>query len=112
MNDTRGQYEVMLIENPYSFVNNTTDSLLAYDYAVTSVWPVLLNWYYEDGSVNMSFSDFRCLRANEIRSGSRQPETLGVREPDNLENWSCQVTLPGLWHLLFTTGILTVLLLM
>ena len=109
INDTRGLYEVLTVVQPYSFSNNTTDSLAAYDYAVTSIWPVLVNIYYKDDSSNMSFSDFRCLRAQNISEGSRKPETLGVREQDASENWGCHIALPMLWHMISTAAVLAVL---
>ncbi|KZL71022.1 hypothetical protein CT0861_10107, partial [Colletotrichum tofieldiae] len=53
----------------------------AYDEAVTTVYPVMLLYYYEDDEIHSSYSVFRCVLANNITEGSRQPETFGPVTP-------------------------------
>lgn len=109
VNDTRGLYEATTEEFPLNFWNDTANTSSVYDYAVTSIWPVLLNIYYKDDSMNMSFSDFKCLRAQNISEGSRTPDTLGVRQPLIPDSWGAQAVRPIMCPALATAAIMTFL---
>ncbi|KAK6209741.1 hypothetical protein QIS74_11325 [Colletotrichum tabaci] len=63
---------------PYT---NGSEELIreAYDQAVTNVYPVMLVYKYNDGEVQSNYTVFRCVRANQIAEGSRQPEAFGNR---------------------------------
>ncbi|KAL6884429.1 hypothetical protein GGI43DRAFT_433381 [Trichoderma evansii] len=50
--------------------NNETE----YDNAVRNIWPVLFTWSQGSGTVNVTESALRCLRPNNITSGSRDPD--------------------------------------
>ncbi|OBR14433.1 hypothetical protein CH63R_03159 [Colletotrichum higginsianum IMI 349063] len=56
-----------------------SEELAAYDHAVTNVFPVMLLYKYDDGEVRSNYTVFRCVRANQIAEGSRQPEAFGDR---------------------------------
>ncbi|KXH35195.1 hypothetical protein CSIM01_11149 [Colletotrichum simmondsii] len=64
------------IWGPYS---NRSEAGLrdAYDTALTNVYPVLLAYNYEDGETRTNYSVFRCIRANNIVNGSREPDSFG-----------------------------------
>ncbi|KAF4781628.1 hypothetical protein HER10_EVM0001352 [Colletotrichum scovillei] len=64
------------IWGPYS---NRSEAGLrdAYDTALTNVYPVLLAYNYEDGETRTNHSVFRCIRANNIVDGSREPDSFG-----------------------------------
>ncbi|KAK1977839.1 hypothetical protein LZ30DRAFT_801904 [Colletotrichum cereale] len=50
-----------------------------YDEAVTNVYPMLLTFNYDNGETRSNYSVFRCVRANNIAEGSRQPYGFGSR---------------------------------
>ncbi|KAK7450351.1 hypothetical protein Landi51_05422 [Colletotrichum acutatum] len=64
------------IWGPYS---NRSEAGLrdAYDTALTNVYPMLLAYTYEDGETRSNYSVFRCVRANNIVEGSREPDSFG-----------------------------------
>ncbi|KAK1622833.1 hypothetical protein BDP81DRAFT_333384 [Colletotrichum phormii] len=64
------------IWGPYS---NRSEAGLrdAYDTALTNVYPLLLTYTYEDGETRSNYSVFRCVHANNIVEGSREPGSFG-----------------------------------
>jgi hypothetical protein len=61
---------------PTGFQNDTE-----YDIAVTNVWPILFVWDHQQGSSGQhdTIADLRCLRANQVMSGSRTPSSVPSR---------------------------------
>ncbi|KAE9571867.1 hypothetical protein CGMCC3_g11958 [Colletotrichum fructicola] len=54
----------------------TNDS---YNEALTRVWPVILSFNYDDGENQTDYQVFRCVRANNVVQGSREPDGFGDR---------------------------------
>lgn len=52
--------------------NNETE----YDTAIRNIWPVLFTWSHVSSTSNVSEVALRCLRPNNITSGSRDPNAL------------------------------------
>jgi hypothetical protein len=79
VNDTSGTYKFIGIVYPYNDPNNEKETASTYDWAMTSIWPVLITHCYSNGIDNHTFSDFKCIRADQLSPGSRAPRSFGNR---------------------------------
>ncbi|KAK1963221.1 hypothetical protein LY78DRAFT_683443 [Colletotrichum sublineola] len=79
-----------------------------YNEAITNVYPMLLFFNYDNGETRSNYSVFRCIRANNVAEGSRQPDSFGSNRRSSAERASGAM-LAAVMGLLFSVSVVSFL---